>query len=255
MQIPTLSQKPLETLVGAYSAASVFRTIGFIGDSLSSGEIELVEADGTHSYHDLYEYAWGNFIARKNGQEARIFARGGMTAREYMQSFAEERGYWAAELACQAYVIALGVNDLTNQHQTPGTLRDIDPSDWRKNAPSFLGFYAQIIARYRQIQPEAKFFLVTMPRSDAENHLRAAQEQREVLYALAGYFENTYVVDLYQYAPVYDEEFRRQYYLNGHMTATGYVLTAQIIDSYLDWLIRSDPDGFRRAALIGTGIR
>ena len=51
MQLPVLSNQPLETLVSGYSATSIFRTIGFIGDSLLSGEIELIEPDGSHSYH------------------------------------------------------------------------------------------------------------------------------------------------------------------------------------------------------------
>lgn len=53
MQLPVLSNQPLETLVSGYSATSIFRTIGFIGDSLLSGEIELIEPDGSHSYHDF----------------------------------------------------------------------------------------------------------------------------------------------------------------------------------------------------------
>lgn len=38
------------------------------------------------------------------------------------------------------------------------------------------------------------------------------------------------------------------------MTATGYLLTAQLIDSYIDWIIRAHPDEFRYTALIDTGV-
>lgn len=254
MTLPALPSKPLAQLVQAYSAASIFRTIGVIGDSLSSGEIELVEPDGSHSYHDLYEHAWGNYMARKNGQDVRIFARGGMTAREYLDSFADAHGFWEQAKDCQAFILALGVNDLLNEQQEAGTLADLDPQDWRRNRASFLGLYAQIVSRLKELQPQAKFFFVTMPRSDDARSLLAAQQQRDVLLALADVFSNAYVVDLYEYAPVYDAAFRAQYYLNGHMTATGYVLTAQLIDSYLDWIIRTKPEDFRSAALIGTGI-
>ena len=34
------NEKPLDRLVDGYSYTSVFRTIAFIGDSLSSGEFE-----------------------------------------------------------------------------------------------------------------------------------------------------------------------------------------------------------------------
>lgn len=61
-----LNEKPLETFVGEYSNTSFFRKIAFIGDSLSSGEFETIDAEGNHGWHDMYEYSWGQFIARKS---------------------------------------------------------------------------------------------------------------------------------------------------------------------------------------------
>ena len=54
------NEKPLDKLVDGYSHTSVFRTVAFIGDSLSSGEFESFEY-GEKRHHDLYEYSWGNF--------------------------------------------------------------------------------------------------------------------------------------------------------------------------------------------------
>ena len=64
---PNPEEKPLDKLVEGYSHTSIFRRIAFIGDSLSSGEFETKDADGTHHYHDIFEYSWGQFIARNNG--------------------------------------------------------------------------------------------------------------------------------------------------------------------------------------------
>ena len=61
-----INEKPLDRLVDGYSNTSVFRKIAFIGDSLSSGEFEVKKPDGKRSYHDLFEYSWGQYIARKN---------------------------------------------------------------------------------------------------------------------------------------------------------------------------------------------
>ena len=196
MQLPKIPSAPLESLVSGYSATSIFRTIGFIGDSLLSGEIELVKPDGSHSYHDFYEYSWGNYIARKNGQKAYIFARGGMSARTYMQSFADEIGAWEKAKACQAYVIALGANDLSSsQNQKVGTLKDVDSSNWRNNKESFLGYYAQIVARLKSdVQSDAKFFFVSMPRSGNDYDELVAKPHCEALYALADHFQNSYVM-------------------------------------------------------------
>ena len=130
-------EKPLDKLVEGYSRASIFRTVGFIGDSLSSGEFETRDGEGKAHYHDLYDYSWGQFIARKNGLKAYNFSKGGMTAKVYMESFAESRGFWDKDKACQAYVIALGVNDLYNKKWELGSTRDIDVADWRNNAETF----------------------------------------------------------------------------------------------------------------------
>ena len=54
-----VNEKPLDNIVEGYSNTSIFRTIGFIGDSLSSGEFESRDEEGNVGYHDMYEYSWG----------------------------------------------------------------------------------------------------------------------------------------------------------------------------------------------------
>ena len=53
-------EKPLTNLVGGYSNTAIFRTVAFIGDSLSSGEFQTLRPDGSYGYHDLYEYLPGS---------------------------------------------------------------------------------------------------------------------------------------------------------------------------------------------------
>jgi len=246
-------EKPLDRLVDGYSNTSVFRSIAFVGDSLSSGEFETRDKDGQPGYHDLYEYSWGQYIARKNGLLAYNFSRGGMTAKEYIESFAEERGFWDKSKACQAYVIALGVNDIVCQNMEKGSIEDIDPTDYRKNKPTFIGYYAAIISRYKEISPDAKFFFVTFPKTDDPNFDKTPSVNKE-LYRLAEYFDNSYVIDLYENGPVYDERFREKFYLYGHMSPSGYILTARLIDSYIDYIVRHNPDDFKTVGFIGTDI-
>ena len=250
-------EKPLDRLVDGYSNTGIFRSIAFIGDSLSSGEFETRDADGKRGYHDYYEYSWGQYIARKNGLKAYNFSRGGMTAKRYMESFAEERGFWSPELACQAYVMALGVNDVMNSGIEIGSTADIDPDDWRNNKPTFIGYYSQIIARIKsEIQPDAKFFFVTMMNYDEEP---ARDEKRrkhaEALYELAKYFDNSYVIDLYRYGPSYNSEYEKSYSLYGHLNPMGYILTAKMVDSYIDYIIRKNPSDFYRVPFIGKDLK
>ena len=58
------NEKPLDKLAedGGYTA--IFRTIACVGDSLSSGEFQAVNSDGVDTYHDMFEYSWGQFLGR-----------------------------------------------------------------------------------------------------------------------------------------------------------------------------------------------
>lgn len=248
-------EKPLDTIKPDGGFTSIFRTIACIGDSLSSGEFETVNHEnGSKNYLDLFEYSWGQYIARAAGAKVYNFSCGGMTAGVYMGGWAEGMGCFDPAKAAQAYIIALGVNDIINQHQEIGSVADICLDDPSKNKPTFAGQFGSIIQKYKTIQPKARFFLVTMPREseylwDPNDKLR--EEHAKLMHDLAKLFDYTYVIDLFEYAPVYDTDFKENFYLEGHLNAAGYVLTAQMMMSYIDYIIRSNPDDFTQVGLIG----
>ncbi len=248
-----LKEKPLQNLVGGYSNTAIFRKMAFIGDSLSSGEFETRYAEGKRGYYDFYPYSWGQFMARKNGFFAYNFSRGGMTGKEYLESYADKQGLWDKEKACQAYVIALGVNDIYNRKMPIGRAEDITATEFEGERP-FISYYAEIVRRYKEISPDAKFFFVTVPNGDDRRDQEKTVGMVEAIYALADHFENAYVIDLYTYGPPYDKEFREKYFLNGHMNPMGYIFTANLIDSYIDYIIRKNPEDFKNVGFIGTDI-
>lgn len=245
------NEKPLDRLVTDGGFCGIFRTIACIGDSLSSGEFQSYDGQ-KYGYHDYFEYSWGQYLARMAGIKVYNFSRGGMTAKQYMESFAEEKGFWDPALACQGYIVALGVNDIFNQKMEIGSVEDGDLNDWRNNKPTFAGYYMQIISRVREISPKSRIFLMTMPRGTSEERDRDAARHAELLHKMAELVPFTYVIDLFQYAPVYDDEFRHNFYLDGHMSAGGYLLTAKMVASYMDYIIRNNPDDFRQVGFIGT---
>lgn len=248
------TEKPLDSFVGNYSNTSIFRTIAFIGDSLSSGEFETVDDSGNRGSHDLYEYSWGQYIARSNSLVAYNFSKGGMTAKWYLESFAEENDFWNKNKACQAYVIALGVNDIYNLNMKIGDANDITATEFSDERP-FISYYAEIIRKYKEISPDAKFFFVTFP-NEGDNQDKAKTDGMiNALYALENHFDNSYVINLYEYGPVYDAEFKEKYFLHCHMNPMGYVLTAKLIDSYIDYIIRTNPNDFKNVGFIGTNIK
>ena len=247
------NENPLDRLVNGYSNTAIFRTIGFVGDSMSSGEFESRNDKGEPGYHDMFEYSWGQFIARQNGLKAYNFSKGGMTAREYVESFADANRFWDPAKACQAYVIALGVNDVHRMEVPVGSIDDVDFEDWRNNKPTFTGYYATIVARLKAIQPRAKFFFVTVPGGN-EDHNRLFQPVADFLHTLAERIDGAYVIDLMKYGPAHDDEMRDYFYLYGHMNPQGYLLIARLVDSYIDYIIRHNPKDFEMVPFIGTDL-
>ncbi len=245
-------ERPLEKLLPDGGFTGIFRRIGCIGDSLSSGEFESRDEQGNPGYHDFYEYSWGQYLARMTGSTVFNFSMGGMTANDYYDRFAESRGFWDEKYLCHAYIIALGVNDVLNQHRPVGTTADIHPEDREKNAPTFAGYYGKIISRLKEMQPKASFFLVTVPRSGDPGRDRDAEAIAELLREITGVFDRTYVIDLYREAPVYDAEFYRNFFLGGHMNAAGYLLTAKMMATYIDYYVRKYPEDFAQVGFIGT---
>ena len=254
MAIP--GEKPLDNIVTNGGFCGIFRKIGCIGDSLSSGEFESLKGEAK-GYHDYFDYSWGQYIARDAGCTVYNFSRGGMSAKEYCTEFAELQDFWNCERRCQAYIIALGVNDVYAADRGEielGSTADADVNDWRNNKETIIGYYAQIIQRYKEIQPKARFFLMTMPRDvvTPESVNTLMDKHAEELYKLADMFEYCYVIDLRRYAPLYDEEFDKNFRLGGHLNAAGYRLTALMVESYIDYIIRNNPKDFTQIGFVGT---
>lgn len=242
---------------------NIFRSIGCIGDSLSSGEFEY-DNGGEIEYRDYYEYSWGKQIEHLTGIAVTNFSRGGLTAYQLYKEATEQTSpiddinrLFNADNAKQAYIIALGVNDITRKDvlrniysgNMGNAQTDIDVSDYNNNAPSFVGWYAKIIQRLKTISPDAKFFLVTMP-SD-----RGSEEFNRAIEGIAGRLDNCYVIDFYTYAPEYDDQFREKYFSGGHMNAMGYLLTAHYIMTFVDLIIRNNPDEFKYISFAGVEYR
>ena len=252
-----MSKNPIENLISDGGYTAIFRTIGVIGDSLASGEHEGFDGETT-SYNDYYEYSWGQFMARKCGNTVINFSRGGMTAKEF-NTFGNDMQCFTHEKICQAYIIALGRNDLRfwdGYANGFGCLDDVDFENPENNKDSFVGHYVKIIQKIRSVQPKCRIFLVTMPvmAADSEETVAKIDTHAEFLRNLADTFEFTYLIDLRKYAPVHDEQFVSTYYCGGHFNAMGYLLAANQISTYIDYIIRNNPKDFTQVAFLGKNV-
>jgi len=244
-------EKPLDNLVQDGGFCGIFRTIGVIGDSLASGELESY-TEGFVGYHDFYEYSWGQYMARTLGNKIYNFSSGGMTAMEFVEAYAAKCGVYSYEKLCQAYIIALGGNDSRRKFELGDVSRAFGENPSAENQ-SFLVYYARIVKSLKTMQPKAKIFLMTIPyQPQMEDELRLRREAyNEGIRALAAKFANTYILDFEKYAPPFDEKFKKTFFL-GHMTPAGYWLVAKMVMSYIDWIIRNNSDDFAEVGLIGT---
>lgn len=244
---------PLDTLKPDGGLVKSLRSIACVGDSLSSGELVSTNEKGENVYNDIYEYSWGQFIARACGSKVYNFSAGGMSASEMIETWGDAQDIWNRDKACQAYIFALGVNDLLNQHQPLGSVDDIDTVHPENSAKTFAGYYGRLLLRFREVQPKGRFFLMTMPResSDTESERELKRAMRDLLNDIAKKFEFTYVIDLFEYGPEYDEKFKENFFLAGHMNVMGYQFTAEIVMSYIDWIMRKYPEDFVQSGFIG----
>ena len=65
---------PLDHFVLDGGYTGILQNIGCIGDSLASGEFESAISGRPTSYHDMYEYSWGQYMARIAGLKAYNFS-------------------------------------------------------------------------------------------------------------------------------------------------------------------------------------
>lgn len=250
------NERPLDEIIPSAGFASIFRSLAVIGDSLASGEHETRDSQGRAGYHDFPEHSWGAYMAREmRCDEYHVFSRGGMTAAEFLAGFGDSVNAWDESSAASCYIFALGVNDVLNRGLPVGAVsREMLCGDGGgADVSTFAGGYCEIIRRYLLISPKCRMFFVTMPREagDTPERLRRKEEHARLLRSISALIPHSAVLDLFTYAPEYDESFKSSFFLYGHMNSAGYVLTARFFLSYIDYLIRKSPSDYADVGFFG----
>lgn len=240
------SNTPLEILDDNTGMLDLFLHVGCIGDSLASGESYWNDG-GTTQGQDFYQYSWGQFLARKTGNTYYNWSRGGLTTKSWLASeYATE--CFDGNHKCEAYIIGLVQND-HNQELTIGTSSDIDLTDYNNNADTVYGNYGKIIQKIKEIQPQAKIFVIADPNPYVERDGYNAPVRD-----MPNIFDNIYLLDFYTYGekfyknPVIVAQMRASHY-----NAYGYKLYSMMIANYINWVITTNYTEFTQVELIGTG--
>lgn len=247
----TDESNPLSNLLENGGYINIFNKISCIGDSLTEGVFEYTE-NGEVKYagkpQGLEPYSYPSQLARMINATVGNYGVGGATAKSWLETTACTDCF-KEENKAQAYIIALGTND-TDYSGNVET--DIDLSNYNNNADNFVGNYAKIIQKCLELQPKAKVFVVTIPKTRADNHnaWTTGNNQIKAIAKKTG----VYVLDVFTYSESYDnpDEYKKHFYTGGHRNSVGYKRTAMEYATYISWIIYNNPDDFRNVQYIGT---
>ena len=237
---------PLFNLGKTNIMTSIFIKYGIIGDSLSSGAQDL---EGGRNAIDMPQYSWASFLEKSTGCETVRLCRGGLQLKNWHASF--ESKARQEENKCSAYIIMLGHNDAST---SLGTIADVNLSNLSnsKDTTQF-GMYGRLIGTLRDISPKCKIFCVTYPIYYVENY-----GTNNIARTFANTIPNCYCIDLWQVdknrKTVTNTSFAtpNPYFSKLHGTVLGYKHWGDIINSYIDYIIRNNLNDFTDVGYINT---
>lgn len=247
------NEKPLENIKENCGFAGIFKEIGVVGDSLSSGEFESTDENGNISYHDFYEYSWPAILEKITGSKYSNYSRGGMSFKEFYESRADKNNFWQKK---QAYIVSLGNNDLFVFNQRVGSAEDINVEDPLKNKDTYFGYMGKVLSKLKSLEKDARIFLVSLQidhTSKEKDDLAyyVCEEMKKVVKL----FSFTYLIDMTHYGPIYDEKARQKYAMGFHPNAMGYYIYALAIGNYIDYIIRTNIRDFFEVPFIGKNLK
>lgn len=200
----------------------------------------------------MYEYSWPAVLERLTGTVYHNYSRGGMTAREFYESWADKNDFWQWN---QAYIIALGNNDVFVCGHPVGNVEDIHPEEPESNPDTFFGNIGRIVSKLKRMEKDARIFLVSMQRRGEEAGDPVICGIADEMKKMCRLFSFTYLIDMAHDGPVYDEEMRKTFALGFHPNAMGYYSYGLMVGNYIDYLIRKNPEDFFEVPFIGKGFR
>jgi len=273
---------PLKVVKETAGYTSIFRTIGIIGGSMSSGTIY---PGGSPEYSQI------QYIARLCGSEGHNFGRGGMSAINWPKSDQIEGANEFKANPTSMYIIQLGNNDSTYNSEHPeyvigdvtqvngidgtGTVPDVvnisssgTAAVYPNYAVTFCGQIGKILACIRKVSPKAHVFLSTFIKGYGSNTNFNYNQAIRDIYEYLSNSDNTPEGDTLKYHLIDYETYGTPYssYTNSsntihkgtisssHLMATGYLLWAYEYCTYIDWIIKNNMANFNDVSAITKKI-
>ncbi len=242
---------PLKTILRDGGLTNIFTKIGCIGDSLTAGQFES-NNEGQTQYNTMDDYSYPAHLNRILNCNVKKFARGGLTAKSWLNYFSEIA--FTSENLCECYIIALGTNDIGYNGSFSGAISDINLNNYNNNADTSVGNYGKIIQKIKEAQPKAKIFCCGIP--NTRNSIGERNSANTLISAICDLFEDCYFMDFAQYGVKNNDvaNWKAIYYMGGHMSSQGYYEWACMVSTYIDAIIKLYPNKFKQIPFIGTDL-
>lgn len=218
-------------------SAKIFRRVGCIGDSYTSGHIHL---QGANAVVANYDYAWPHYMSGLTNNKWTNFGQSGSTAKQWVVGASRLGEVKESGNKCQAYVIGLMINDQGSwsSYATPVG----NKSDIGTDADTYYAWYYKLVQEVISVNASAKIFCNTCP--NYANNFAYNVAVRDIVAHCKSNGQNVYLCDLasdkYNNETYYKNPIFLSDAVNGHFTAIGYEYMAECYIRVLSDVINSN---------------
>lgn len=245
---------PLGLIKREFGFMAILKDMGYIGDSMMSGEVYAENSSGAIVKIDTYDASWAQCICRAYGTKANNYSIGGLTAKTWIDQFwdgnansyatGDEVGTRTSpsihDSIKNAYFIGIGGNDagkINTGEMTLGTIDDIK-DNYEENLDTFYGNYGGIIQRLRTLKGNSRIFLCTV--SSIYNGNATRKGVNDAIREIYNKFSNdkVYLLDVERLIPSsIQTAIREKYIYQNHFTTLGFQWYSWVITNYIDYII------------------
>lgn len=205
-------------------SAKIFMRVGCIGDSYTSGHIDLDSDDASPTNLD---FSWPKYMEQLTGNVWSNWAQSGSTAKQWVQGYSNLSKVQEEGNKCQAYVIGLMINDQGNWSSYATPVGDID--DIGTDADTYYAWYYKLVQEVIKVNSDAKIFCNTCPTYSKDYSYN--QAVRDIVQYCQDRNQNVFLCDLagdeYNNVNFYKNPTFLQDAVGGHFTAIGYEFMAE----------------------------
>lgn len=223
-------------------SAKIFRRVGCIGDSYTSGHIHL---QGANAVVTNYDYAWPHYMSGLTNNKWTNFGQSGSTAKQWVVGASRLGEVKESGNKCQAYIIGLMINDQGSwsSYATPVG----NKSDIGTDADTYYAWYYKLVQEVISVNASAKIFCNTCP--NYANDFAYNVAVRDIVAHCKSNGQNVYLCDLasdkYNNETYYKNPVFLSDAVNGHFTAIGYEFMAECYIRVLSDVINSNVAEFQ----------